>query len=245
MAMTESTAEQRIKGIGASPGISIGKAYLVEREGVRVVPQYEIRPSDAAAEISRFKAAVKKASDEISRVIAETPDELRGNSNILEAHKALLKDKLLYGKVLTVIETDRINAEWALKRVCTEIASMFAQMTDPYFRERAEDINHVAERILRNLTGGRNRNIAAIDKRVILVARDLSPADTSQIQLERIKGLITDKGGRASHTSIIARTLEIPAVLGLHNATQTIRNDDIVIVDGTSGVVIVDRKSVV
>jgi phosphotransferase system enzyme I (PtsI) len=239
VAMTESTAEQRIKGIGASPGICIGKAYMVEREGVRVVPQYEIRTSDAAAEISRFKAAVKKASDEISKVIAETPDELKGNSSILEAHKALLKDKLLYGKVLTVIETDRINAEWALKRVSTEIAAMFAQMTDPYFRERVEDINQVAERIMRNLTGGRNRNIAAIDKRVILVARDLSPADTSQIQLERVKGFITDKGGRASHTSIIARTLEIPAVLGLHNATQTIRNDDIVIVDGTSGVVIV------
>jgi phosphotransferase system enzyme I (PtsI) len=228
-----------MNGIGASPGICIGKAYLVEREGVRVIPQYEINGRDLAAETTRFKAAVKKASDEIAAVIAETPDELRGNSSILEAHKALLKDKLLYGKVLTIIETDRINAEWALKRVSTEIAAMFAQMSDPYFRDRAEDVNQVTDRIMRNLTGSRNRNIAAIDKRVILVARDLSPADTSQIQLERVKGFITDKGGRASHTSIIARTLEIPAVLGLHNATQTIRNDDIVIVDGTSGVVIV------
>ncbi len=228
-----------MNGIGASPGICIGKAYLVEREGVRVIPQYEINGRDLAAETTRFKAAVKKASDEIAAVMAETPDELRGNSSILEAHKALLKDKLLYGKVLTIIETDRINAEWALKRVSTEIAAMFAQMSDPYFRDRAEDVNQVTDRIMRNLTGSRNRNIAAIDKRVILVARDLSPADTSQIQLERVKGFITDKGGRASHTSIIARTLEIPAVLGLHNATQTIRNDDIVIVDGTSGVVIV------
>ena len=239
MAPTESFPEKRINGIGASPGICIGKAYLVDREGVRVVPQYEIRPGDVVAETSRFKAAVKKASDEIIRVIANTPDELKGNSNILEAHKVLLKDKLLYGKVLKTIETDRVNAEWALKRVSTEISAMFGQMTDAYFRERSEDINHVADRIMRNLTGDRLQNIAAIDKRVILVARDLSPADTSQIQLERIKGFVTDKGGRASHTSIIARTLEIPAVLGLHNATQTIRNDDIVIVDGTSGVVIV------
>ncbi len=239
MALSESITEQRIIGIGASPGICIGKAYLVEREGVRVIPQYEIHSRDVPAETSRFKAAVKKASDEIAAVIAGTPDELRGNSNILEAHKALMKDKMLYGKVLSVIEADRINAEWALKRISTEIAAMFAQMTDPYFRERAEDVNHVTDRIMRNLTGGRNRSIAAIDKRVILVARDLSPADTSQIQLERVKGFITDKGGRASHTSIIARTLEIPAVLGLHNATQSIHNDDIVIVDGTSGVVIV------
>ena len=239
MAPTESFPEKRINGIGASPGICIGKAYLVDREGVRVVPQYEIHPEDVVAETSRFKAAVKKAGDEIIKVIANTPDELKGNSNILEAHKVLLKDKLLYGKVLNTIEADRINAEWALKRVSTEISGMFGQMTDAYFRERAEDINHVADRIMRNLTGGRRQNIAAIDKRVILVARDLSPADTSQIQLERIKGFVTDKGGRASHTSIIARTLEIPAVLGLHNATLTIRNDDIVIVDGTSGVVIV------
>ncbi len=239
MTQSEPVSEQRLYGIAASPGICIGKAYLVDREGVRVVPQYRLQSEEIAHEIIRFKAAVKKAGDELNLVIANTPDELKGNNAILEAHKVLLRDKLLYGKVLAIIETEGINAEWALKKVATELGATFGRMDDAYFRQRADDINHVANLIMRNLTGGQHKNIADIDKRVILVARDLSPADTSQIQLERIKGFVTDKGGRASHTSIIARTLEIPAVLGLNDVTRAIRNDDIVIVDGTAGVVIV------
>jgi phosphotransferase system enzyme I (PtsI) len=238
MGPSEEVAEQRFYGIAASPGICIGKAYLVDREGVQVVQKYELPLDKVSHEISRFKAAVKKAGDELNVLIANTPEELKHNSAILQAHKVLLKDKLLYGKVLTTIETEHINAEWALKKVAAGINAIFSQMTDAYFRERADDINHVADRILHNLVGSQSTDIGAIDKRVILVARDLSPADTSQIQLERIKGFITDKGGRASHTSIIARTLEIPAVLGLHDATRSIRNDDIVIVDGTAGMVI-------
>ncbi|HDI59792.1 MAG TPA: phosphoenolpyruvate--protein phosphotransferase [Desulfobacteraceae bacterium] len=239
MISTETGSEQRFYGIAASPGICIGKAYLVNREGVQVVQKYELSPDEISHETSRFRAAVKKADDELNAVIANTSEELKQNSAILEAHKVLLKDKLLYGKVLSTIESEQVNAEWALKKVVTEINAIFSRMTDAYFRERADDINHVADRILRNLIGGQHKSIGTIDKRVILVARDLSPADTSQIQLERIKGFITDKGGRTSHTSIIARTLEIPAVLGLHDATRNIRNDDIVIVDGTAGVVIV------
>jgi phosphoenolpyruvate-protein phosphotransferase (PTS system enzyme I) len=113
-------------------------------------------------------------------------------------------------------------------------------MSDDYLKQRADDITHVSERIMENLVGGDQVNIARIDKRVILVARDLSPAETSQIQLERIKGFVTNRGGRASHTSIIARTLEIPAVLGVGNATLKIKNDDIIIVDGQTGIVVVN-----
>jgi phosphotransferase system enzyme I (PtsI) len=111
-------------------------------------------------------------------------------------------------------------------------------MSDPYLKERTADIMHASDRIMRNLAGVEERNIADIDKRVVLVAVDLSPAETSQIHLEKIKGFITDRGGQASHTGIIARTLEIPAVLGMGNATATIKNDDLVIVDGTNGRVI-------
>lgn len=108
-----------------------------------------------------------------------------------------------------------------------------------YLRERGADIVQVSEHIMRNLVGAESVNIADIDKRVILVAHDLSPAETSQINLERVKGFVTDRGGRSSHTSIIARSLEIPAVLGLDKATVAIRNDDVIIVDGTTGNVIV------
>jgi phosphotransferase system enzyme I (PtsI) len=151
----------------------------------------------------------------------------------------LLKDKMLYGRTIETIEKERVNAEWALKKVVSEVKPIFQSMADPYLRERASDIVHVSDRIIRNLVGAERLNIRNIDKRVILIAHDLSPAETSQIQLERIKGFVTDLGGEASHTSIIARTLGIPAVPGLVNATELIKNDDIIVVDGTAGIVIV------
>jgi phosphotransferase system enzyme I (PtsI) len=158
----------------------------------------------------------------------------------LETHMLLLEDKMLYDRTIDVIEKERVNAEWALKKVVSLVKPMFENMSDDYLKQRAEDITHVSDRIMECLVGADQVNIARIDKRVILVARDLSPAETSQIQLERIKGFVTNRGGRASHTSIIARTLEIPAVLGVGNATLKIKNDDIIIVDGQAGIVVVN-----
>ncbi len=232
--------EMILYGIGGSPGICIGKAYLVDKEGVEVAPKYAIIQKNLTAEKKRFKAAVKKASDELNQIINDTPEELREHARILETHIVLLKDKMLYGRTIDIIDKERINAEWALKKVVSMIKPMFEGMNDPYLRDRVEDIRHVSDRIMKNLVGAESLSIGAIEKRVILVARDFSPAETSQIQLERVKGFVTGGGGRASHTSIIARSLEIPAVLGLERATQIIKNDDIIIVDGTAGVVIVN-----
>lgn len=229
-----------LKGIGAAPGICIGKAYLVGREGVNVIKRYHIGDADIHREVGRFKAAVESATAELRAIIEETPEEIRRHAGILEAHVLLLKDKMLFGKTIETIQNQRINAEWALKKVVAELKTIFQNMSDPYFKERGSDIVHVSDRIMRNLVGGEPVNIKSIDKRVILVATDLSPAETSQIQLERIKGLVTDGGGIASHTGIIARTLEIPAVLGLHNATALIRSDDFIVVDGTTGTLIVN-----
>lgn len=231
--------EMVLNGIGASPGICIGKAYLVDKEGVDVVRKYFIEKGSLRDEIKRFKAAVKKAKDELRVIINNSHEELRQQSYILETHIVMLKDKMLYGKTIETIEDERINAEWALKKVVSSLKSMFQNMPDPYLKERAADIVHVSDRVMKNLVGAKAVNIADIDKRVILIAHDLSPAETSQIQLEKIKGFVANRGGKASHTGIIARTLEIPAVLGLDNATVTIQNDDLVIVDGTAGTVIV------
>jgi phosphotransferase system enzyme I (PtsI) len=235
-----SDKETIIRGIGASPGICIGKAYLVGHEGVEVVPKYTIGKSMLSGEKKRFKAAVKKAADELHRIMGNTPEELREHAQILEAHTVLLKDKMLYGRTIETIEKERINAEWALKKVVGRIKPMFDSMNDAYLRDRAEDVVHVSDRIFKNLLGEDSVSISAINKRVILIAKDLSPAATSQINLERIMGFVTDGGGRASHTSIIARSLQIPAVLGLENATTVIANDDIIIVDGTAGVVVIN-----
>ncbi|MCK5507836.1 MAG: phosphoenolpyruvate--protein phosphotransferase, partial [Desulfobacterales bacterium] len=228
-----------LTGINASPGICIGKAYLFDIEGVDVVKKYFISEDDVPDEIKRFKTAVNKAKGQLLTIINNAPDELRDHTYILETHKVLLKDKMLYGKTIEIIENEKVNAEWALKKVVSEVKSMFKKMSDSYLKERAIDIVYVSDQIVRNLVGAETKKIADIDKRVILVANDLSPAETSQINLERIKGFLTDRGGKASHTSIIARTLEIPAVMGLGNATSIINNDDLIIIDGTIGTVII------
>jgi len=233
------TREIFLKGIGAAPGICIGMAYLVDKEGVNVVKKYYISSENLDGEKKRFKTAVKKAKDELHKIIQEIPDEFRQHAAILETHVALLKDKMLYNKTIDTIGNERINAEWALKKVVAELKLIFQNMSDAYFRDRAEDIVHVSERIMQSLVGGEHFNIKDINKRVILVATDLSPAETSQIQLERIKGFVTDGGGISSHTGIIARTLEIPAVMGLQNATSLIKNDDLLIVDGSSGTLVI------
>jgi phosphotransferase system enzyme I (PtsI) len=232
--------ETIIKGICTSPGICIGKAYIVDREGVDVIKRYHIQKPSLQNEINRFKAAVKQAKDELHQIIAETPEGLRQHSDILETHAVLLEDKMLFGRTIETIEKELINAEWALKKVVVTVNAMFQDISDPYLRDRAFDIVHVSDRIMSHLTGANSVNISNIDKRVILVANDLSPAQTSQINLERIKGFVTARGGVTSHTSIIARTLGIPAVQGIAHVTRRIQNDDIIIVDGSTGTVIIN-----
>ncbi len=233
------TGEIRLHGISASPGISIGKAYLVDKEGVDVVEKYLIREKQLKNEINRFKAAVKKSKDELNAIIDDTPAELRQHASILEVQKVLLKDKKLYGKTIEIIKSERVNAEWALKKAVSSIKSMFRKLPDSYLKERVEDIGHASDLIIRNLVGAKQVNIGEIYKRVILVAHNLSPAETSQIQLEKIKAFVTDRGSMSSHTAIVARTLEIPAVLGLADATNIIQNDDVIVVDGMLGMVVI------
>ncbi len=238
--------ETTLKGISASPGICIGKAYLVDKGGVDVVKKYYLKGEKIKSEINRFKAAVKKAKDEIHTIIENSPEELQ-QAHILETHLALLNDKLLYGKTIEIIEKESVNAEWALKKVVSNLNSIFQNMIDSYLKERALDVVHVSDSIMRNLVGVESEDIAAIDKRVILVADDLSPADTSRINLTRIMGFITNRGGKTSHTGIMAQALEIPAIVGLVNATTAIKNEDLIIVDGNTGRVIVNpsEKSLV
>ncbi|MBW1892197.1 MAG: phosphoenolpyruvate--protein phosphotransferase [Deltaproteobacteria bacterium] len=231
--------EITLKGISGSPGICIGQAYLVDQEGIDIVEKYYIHKDRLQKEIKRFKTAVKKSRDELEATIADIPDNLRQHVDILETHKALYKDKMLYGKTIDMIKKDKINAEWALKKIVSDIKTMFENISEPYLKSRVTDIAHVSDGILRNLVGAEDVDISEIDKRVVLIAHDLSPADTSRIQLKRVKGFTTDLGGRTSHTAIIARTLNIPSVVGLDNITGIVKSDDIIIVDGQAGVIII------
>ncbi|MFO7884678.1 MAG: phosphoenolpyruvate--protein phosphotransferase [Desulfobacteraceae bacterium] len=239
MAESESR-EIRLQGISGSPGICIGKAYVVDREGVDIIKRYSISENLVNHEINRFKGAVKKAKDAHSKIIEALNDDLSSQLNILETHLALFKDKMLYGRTIETIENDRVNAEWALRKVSRQVKAMFKKVDDPYLQSRVSDIIQVSEQVMRFLVGAEDVRISDINKRVILVAHDLSPADASQIQLERIKGFVTDRGGKDSHTGIIAKSLHIPSVLGIGNATTSVNNDDILIVDGSTGMVIIN-----
>jgi phosphotransferase system enzyme I (PtsI) len=246
--MPDSTARHEVKpeanltlqGVAGSPGIAIGKAYMVQQEDVDVVEKRFVSSENIPVEVKRFKEAVKKARKQLKRIIDDVPKELRDHIYILDAHMMLLKDKMLYKGTIEQIESENVNAEWALKMAVDEVKSIFKKMPDPYFRERGSDITHVSKLVTENLLGTEPSNISGIDKRVIIVARDLSPAETTQIQLEKIQAFVTDSGGRTSHTCIIARSLEIPAVLGLGTATQHIKTDDLIIVDGSAGVVLLN-----
>jgi phosphotransferase system enzyme I (PtsI) len=234
--------EQVLKGISGSPGICIGKAYVVDREGVNIIERYAISKAMLPKEVDRFKNAVAKAKKEHAKVIKALDKDVSGTLNILETHMALFKDKMLYGRTIETIQTEQINAEWALRKVSRQIRLMFQQVDDPYLQSRVNDIVQVSDKIMSNLVGARDIKIADINKRVIIVAHDLSPADASQIQLERIKGFVTDRGGKDSHTGIVAKSLKIPSVFGLARATASINNDDILIVDGSSGLVIINPE---
>ena len=166
--------EIELYGIAASPGICIGKAYLVGKEGVDVVEKYFISKDHLQDEIKRFKTAVKKAKDELQSIIKQIPEELSQHAYILETHMVLFKDKMLYGRTIEIIENELLNAEWALKMVLADVKSMFGNMADSYLKGRAADIIHVSDSIMRNLVGAETENIASIYKRVILVASDHS-----------------------------------------------------------------------
>jgi len=229
-----------IKGISGSPGICIGKAYIVDKEGVDLIKRYRITDAQVTKEIDRFKNAVAKAKSDHARIIDSLDEDLGENLNILETHMVLFKDKMLYGKTIDTISNEKINAEWALRKVSRKVKAMFKEIDDKYLQARVNDIVQVSDKIMSYLVGAQDIKISDINKRVILVAHDLSPADASQIQLERIKGFVTDRGGKDSHTSIVAKSLKIPSVFGLGTATTSVKNDDILIVDGSSGTLIIN-----
>lgn len=233
-------ASKTITGIGVSPGIAIGKAYLLER-GRIPIPYYTLLGAETVSdEVKRFEDAVNKAEQDLEFLKAKVHPDLKEHANVLEVHQMILRDHLLYDETLRLIRTDKLNAHWALIRALMKAQEVFSTVEDEYIQNRVADVHAVGERILRNLSGKEHDALNAIRERVIIVAHDLSPADAAQLQLERTLGLVTDMGGRTSHTSIIARSLSIPAVVGAEIASKQVQMGDIVIVDGTSGNIIIN-----
>lgn len=231
---------RKLSGIAVSPGIIIGKAHLVDRETVKILYQYLIGEEQVKAEIERFGTALETTERQLTRVKNGMADLVKEHAFIIESHLMILKDSMLTGSTIRRIEEEKINAEWALKKSLEEIRGIFRQIEDEYISTRITDVENVADRILRNLAGEDSDGIGEINERVIIVAHDLSPADTSELNIEKVMGFITDAGGRTSHAGIIAQALEIPAIVGLESATVVVQEGDLLIVDGNSGDVVIN-----
>ena len=229
-----------LKGIGASGGVAIGRAYLVDRSRVKVVYQYLLDEGQIEPEKVRFKEAVAKADAQLQQIIDEIPEEIKDHAGIINSHRLILQDRMIFDQTLENIGKEQINAEWALKKTVEKAQEIFSKIKDEYFRNRVKDVVDVSERILRNLTGTEMENLGDIRGQVIVVAHDLSPADTTQMRLDNVLGFVTDMGGKTSHTAIIAQSQEIPAVVGLERITQVVNSGNLIIVDGTDGQVILN-----
>jgi len=229
-----------VQGIGASPGIIIGKAYLLERFKIRL-PQKRIGRERIEEEVKRFLRAIQESEDQLREIKEKILDpEVRKHSFILDVHTMILKDEMLLQDTVDTIRKKEVNAEWALDLTLEKLDSAFKAIEDEYLRERRSDLHYVAARIFRSLLGKKHDDITKIKGKVIIVAHDLSPADTLQMNLEHVAGFITDIGGKVSHTAILSRSLGIPAVVGLEVATSLINGGDLLIINGETGEVVIN-----
>ncbi|WP_278745499.1 phosphoenolpyruvate--protein phosphotransferase [Ligilactobacillus agilis] len=228
-----------LKGIAASDGIAAAKAYMLVQPDLSFT---ETSIDDPEAEVKRLDDALAASKKELELIKAKATENLGAEeAEVFEAHLTILADPELIGQIKDKINSDKVNAEAALKSVTDMFISMFESMTDnAYMQERAGDIRDVTKRVMSHLLGVTLPNPALINEEVVIVAHDLTPSDTAQLDRNFVKGFITDIGGRTSHSAIMSRTLEIAAVVGSGNATSEVKDGDMVIIDGIEGDAIVN-----
>ncbi len=227
-----------IKGIAASSGIAIAKAFRLENPDLTIEKK---SIADTSAEIARLDAALAKSKAELEAIKDRAFAELGADkAAIFEAHLLVLNDPELVNPVKDKIQNENVNAEAAMDEVATMFVNLFESMDNEYMKERAADIRDVTKRVLAHLLGVSFANPSTISEEVIIIAEDLTPSDTAQLNRKYAKGFTTDIGGRTSHSAIMARSMEIPAVVGTKEVTAKIQNGDIVIVDGLDGNVIIN-----
>ncbi|KAG0162404.1 hypothetical protein DFQ30_002104 [Apophysomyces sp. BC1015] len=239
-----------LHGIPVTRGIAIGRAYLIAPAALDVA-HYLVEPGHVEAEVERFVAAQRTVHEELDTLRAELPADAPSEMGaFLNVHTLILRDEMLVEAVIELIRVRRYNAEWALTEQLERLAKHFDDIDDEYLRERKADLEQVVERVLKALAGSPAAAVMANDARrgtdeMIVVAHDIAPADMLQFKTRTFRGFVTDLGGRTSHTAIVARSLGIPAAVGVQQASSLIRQDDMIIVDGDRGVVIVEPAPIV
>ncbi|MBD7913278.1 phosphoenolpyruvate--protein phosphotransferase [Clostridium cibarium] len=226
------------KGIAASKGYAIGKVFVQEHEEIVIT---DSKVTDVAGEQEKLKKALDNSREQLEKIKAKAAAEMgEEKAAVFEAHITLLDDPEFTGAMNLEIETNSVNAMKAVDSVTNTFVMIFDSMEDAYMRERAADIKDVSKRIISNLAGKGGDAFAITEENTIVVAHDLTPSDTAQLDRTKVIGFMTNIGGRTSHAAIMARTLEIPAVLGLGDITTSVKNGDLVILDGISGDVIIN-----
>ncbi len=237
---TEIPSDTFLVGIGSSPGIAIGEAYLVNRARMAAIDR-QIAPAEVEGEIAAFRAALDLSKQQLQDVRDGVEDaQLSEHLYIIDTHLLILEDQMLVEKTICTIREELVNAEGALKATLDRVRAVFDRIEDEYLRERRSDIDSIGDRLLRNLKGVGQQSLRDIERKVVIVAHDLSPADTMQMDRSKIIGFVTDVGGRTSHTAILGRSLGIPAVVGLESVTALIPPGTPLIVDGSAGTVILN-----
>ena len=229
-----------LKGIGVSPGVVWGKAAVV-RGAAMEIPEYPIPPEQVEAEIARFHEAVDRSRSQLASISEHLGRNLgHQHTYILDTHILILDDPAFAKTATEDISQHQINAEWALRRALDQFLKVFDDVADEYIKERRRDVEQVGGRVLHNLLGQTPDTLAGFKEPVILVAHDLTPADTLQLTKGKVLGFTTDIGSATSHTAIMARALEIPAVVGLRNISERIETGDLILIDGDQGIVVLN-----
>ncbi len=230
----------KLKGIPASSGIAIGKAYIWAKEEF-IVPKESITDEEIPTQIQLFEEALIRTRREILDLQKKISSEMgQGEAQILDAHLLVLEDRMLIEEVIARLKKEKLTVAYIFQDVLKRYIQVFLKIEDEYLKEKVSDINDVGRRVLRNLLGRVPRRFDDLKEKVILVSHDFSPSDTAAMPKKNILSFVTDIGGKTSHTAIMAKSMAIPAVLGLEVGTSTIKSGDMLIVDGTAGYVFIN-----
>jgi phosphotransferase system enzyme I (PtsI) len=231
-------ADSTLTGIPVATGIAIGKAFFVNRNHMANLPRQIVAADDMPAEIERLHAAFKSVETELAAIREQVPEELKSHGSLIDTHLMMLKDPKLSGAAAKYIETLGLNAAWALEKAVADQEAAFESIKDQYIRERMQDVRVVAEKVQTKLMGVKT-DLASISGRAIIMAHDLTPADTVELQVDKIMAFATVRGGKTSHTGIMARSLGIPALVGV-GRLEEIHDGDLVVIDGLNGKIVVN-----
>lgn len=227
-----------LKGIGASRGIAIAKVFELKHYDIKIEKK---SISDLNKELTKLDQAINKAVEQIEKIKSIAAKNLDAeHAAVFDAHIQVATDPMIKDEIVSLINNDKVCAEYAVEEISKKYIEMFSSMEDEYMKERAADIKDVCQKIIFNLLGIEKEDLTSINEEVIIVGVDLTPSETSQLNKKFVKGFATDIGGRTSHSAIMARSLEIPAVLGIGNITESVKSGDILAINGQTGEVYVN-----